>query len=536
MDCHGATETPEGGLDLRLVRLINKGGESGSAIDSGNPIESLLLIRIQEGEMPPGDHKVPQDEVDLIKAWLAAGSRTLRPEPEKIGPGLGVTLEERSFWSFQPIKRPTVPDKSTFSAEQQKQIRTPIDALVLNFVIQKNASSDKNGRDVFVFSADANRATLIKRVYFDLIGLPPAPEQMKKWLDDPSEEEAWFKKLVADVLASPHYGERWARHWLDVAGYADSEGYSVADTERLWAWKYRDWVIRAFNEDKPFDQFIIEQLAGDELAGPKKGEWTAEQIELLTATGFLRMSVDGTGSGANNPEGRNRVMGDTIKIIGTTLMGLSLQCAQCHDHRYDPIPQTDYYAIRAIFEPALDCNAWKVPNARRVTLYTDADRQKAAEIEKEAQVLIAEKAKKQKEYMHQALDIELKKYEEPLRTQLQEAYQAAKDKRTEEQKKILKKHPSINISPGTLYQYLPKKVEELKKIDAQVVKVRAKKPAEQFLRALVEAPNHVPKTRLFHRGDFLQPKQEVFPAGLTVTAPEDAFPVFEVNDESTLTT
>ncbi len=534
MDCHGATPKLEGELDLRLVRFMKKGGESGPAIDLQKPHESLLLERVEEGEMPPGEHKVPQNEIEIIKTWLSAGAPTLRPEPEKIGPGLGVTIEERSFWSFQPIKRPVVPDNSNFTAQQQKQIRTPIDALVLKAVIEKQKEQIKP--EEIVFSPEATRRTIVKRVYFDLIGLPPSPEQMQKWLDDPARNEIWFRKLVEEVLKSPHYGERWARHWLDVAGYADSEGYSTKDVERPWAWKYRDWVIRAFNKDKPFDQFIIEQLAGDELAGPKKGEWTAEQIELLTATGFLRMAADGTGSGANNPEGRNRVMIDTIKIVGTGLLGLSLQCAQCHDHRYDPIPQTDYYAIRAIFEPALDCNAWKVPNARRVSLYTDADRKKAAEIEKEAQVVIKQRSKKQEEFMKQALEIELKKYEEPLRTELRKAYQTPKEKRSEQQKQLFKKYPSLNITPGVLYQYVPDVKKVMKEYETRILKIRAKKPAEQFLRALVEPANHTPKTRLFYRGDFLQPKQEVLPATLTICVPEGTQPQFKVKDEAIAST
>ncbi len=534
LDCHGATEKMEGELDLRLVRFMKKGGESGPALDSDNPLKSLFLERIIEGEMPPGEHKVPQKEIDIIKAWLIAGTPTLRPEPEKIGPGLGLTLEERSFWSFQPIRRPAVPDQSYFTASQQKRIRTPIDALVLKNAIEKQRGKIKP--EEITFSPDASRRTLVKRVYLDLIGLPPSPEQMQKWLADSAKEDIWFQKLVEEVLNSPHYGERWARHWLDVAGYADSEGYSAKDVERQWAWKYRDWVIRAFNEDKPFDHFIIEQLAGDELAGPKKGEWTAEQIELLTATGFLRMAADGTGSGANNMEGRNQVIIDTLKIVGTGLFGLSLQCAQCHDHRYDPIPQTDYYAIRAIFEPAFDCNAWKVPNARRVSLYTEADRKKAAEIEKEAQLVIQQRSKKQEEFMKQALEIELKKYEEPLKTELREAYQTPAKMRTAKQKEFFKKYPSLNITPGVLYQYIPDVKKVMKEYETKILKIRAKKPTEEFIRALMEPAGHTPKTHLFYRGDFRQPKQEVLPAGLLISAPENSPPRFKVKDESLPTT
>jgi len=520
-DCHGATEELKGGLDLRLVRFMKRGGESGAAIEAGQAEESYLLERVRSGEMPPGDNSIPKHEIAIIEQWIAQGAKTAREEPESIGPGLGVTPEERSFWSFQPVRRPQIPTVESFPVEAR--VRTVIDALA--------AKSFESGD---AFAEDADRQTLVKRAYFHLIGLPPSPVEMQKWSDAPDPD--WYDRLLTELLDSPHYGERWARHWLDVAGYADSEGYSVADAERPWAWKYRDWVIRALNADKPFDQFVIEQLAGDELAGPRKGDLTPEQIELITATGFLRMAADGTGSGANNPDGQNQVMTDTLKIIGTSLLGLSLQCAQCHDHRYDPIPQTDYYSIRAIFEPALDWKAWRVPAARQVSLYTKSDRDRAAEVEAEAQVIAKEKAGQQAEYMKQALDQELMKFDEPLRTQLREAYETPGDKRSEEQKQLLTKNPSVNITPGVLYQYLPNAAEELKKFDARITEVRTKKPVEEFLRALVEPANHAPETKLFFRGDHQQPRQTVAPAALTVTAPQNAQRQFPPKSETLPTT
>lgn len=527
LDCHGATEELQGGLDLRLVRFQVRGGESGPALTPGSPQESYLLDRLRNGEMPPGEKKVPAAEIDLIERWIAQGAKTARPEPETLSAGLGITPEERSFWSFQPIRRPSVPDLHSFSPAQR--VRTPIDALL----IQSQGSSD-SAHPTATFAPDADRRVLIVRAYFDLIGLPPTSADLQRWLQATSEN--WYDELLTELLASPHYGERWGRHWLDVAGYADSDGATTNDAERLWAWKYRDWVVRALNDDMPFDEFLTAQLAGDELAGPQQGDWKPEQIDLLTATGFLRMAADGTGSGANTPEARNQVVADTLKIVGTSLLGLSLQCAQCHDHRYDPIPQTDYYAIRAVFEPALDWQAWKVPDARRISLYTAADRERAQQVEAEARAIADEKSAKQAEYMQQALDQELMKYEEPLRTQLREAYQTPADKRSDEQKQLLLSHPSVNISPGVLYQYLPKAAEDLKDYDKRINEVRAKKPVEEFLQALVEPPDHRPETKLFHRGDFQQPKQVVAPAGLTVAAPEGQSPTFALDDESLPTT
>ncbi|MCA8991133.1 MAG: PSD1 domain-containing protein [Planctomycetaceae bacterium] len=512
-DCHGATDKLEGQLDLRLVRFMQRGGESGPAIVVGDPANSYLVDRLRNGEMPPGETRVPDDKIAILEQWITSGAPTSRPEPESIGPGVPISVEDRSYWAFQPIQRPDVPN---FDAAER--VRTPIDAL-----LRKAMPAGLS------FSPDANRETLIQRAYFDLIGLPPTLEEMAKWKNHASED--WFDLLLNDLLDSPRYGERWGRHWLDVAGYADSEGYTVQDAERPWAWKYRDYVIRSLNADKPFNQFIVEQLAGDELAGPQQGDWTPAQIELLTATGFLRMAADGTGSGDNSPEARNKVIADTIKIVSTSLLGMSVACAQCHDHRYDPISQVDYYAMRAVFEPALDWQQWKNPAQRQVSLYTAADRQLAAEVEAEAQQVAAEKTAKQTEYMAQALAKELEKYEEPLKGELRTAYETAAKDRTPEQNELLKKYPSVNISPGVLYQYIPESKEELQKFDTQIAEIRAKKPVEQFVRVLSEPVNHTPVTKLFHRGDHQQPLQDVAPAALTIAAPEGESPEFSLNDD-----
>lgn len=527
-DCHGATDTLEGGLDLRQVRLIKQGGDSGPAIDLADFESSYLLERIRSGEMPPGEHRVAEEEIEIIAAWLASGAGTARPEPEQLGPGLGITPEEREFWAFQPIRRPAVPALQhsprpavPAASSAPDPSRSPIDVLV---TAQRSAA----------LAPEAPRHVLIQRAYFDLIGLPPEPELLTAWMSDPRPD--WYDRLLTELLSSQHYGERWGRHWLDVAGYADSEGATADDAIRPWAWKYRDWVIRALNQDKPFDQFIIEQLAGDELAGPRQGDWTPAQIDLLTATGFLRMAADGTGSGANDPSGRNQVIADTLKIIGTSLFGMSIQCAQCHDHRYDPIPQSDYYALRAVFEPALDWNHWQTPEARRVSLYTAADHQQAAQIEAEAQRVSDQRAATQAAYMQQALEAELNKFAEPLRTELRQAYETPAADRSEPQQQLLSDHPSVNITPGNLYQYIPESKEKLTEIDQQISQIRSRKPPHEFVRALVEPPGQVTETRLFHRGDHEQPKQVVEPGPLSVVTPPESPVTFPADDESLPTT
>ena len=517
-DCHGSQAEVEGGLDLRLVRFLKKGGDSGPAIVPGQPAKSHLLQRVRKGEMPPQDGHLTPDEIDILHRWIAAGAPTARPEPKTVPAGLGITPEEREFWAFQAIQRPTVLPEMVSS-----RVRNPIDAFLLARMPEGLA-----------FAPEADRLTLIKRLYLGLTGLPPSVESLEHWSS--ISHPQWYEQLIDELLNSPHYGERWARHWLDVAGYADSEGYTNSDAVRPWAWKYRDWVIGAINQDLPFDEFLIHQLAGDELAGPRQGDLTSQQIRLLTATGFLRMAADGTGSGADNPEARNKVVADTIRIVTSSLLGISVGCAQCHDHRYDPIPQTDYYALRAVFEPALDWQSWKQPSGRLVSLYTQADRELSSKIESEAKQVLDEKNKKQAVYMQQALDKELQKYEEPLRDQLRQAYKTAGDKRSDAQKKLLKQHPSVNISPGVLYQYLPKAAEELKGFDKRAAEIRARKPKEEFIRALIEKENHSPVTYLFHRGDHRQPKQAVEPAGLTVVSPAGQRQKFPSNDPNLKTT
>jgi hypothetical protein len=521
-DCHGEGEKLKGGLDVRLRRLILQGGNEGPAIVPGKPDKSLLFTMVHEGEMPKRDKKLTKEQIALIKDWIAAGAKTARPEPAEIGEGAGITDEERAFWSFQPIRQSDVP-----KTKPQDRARTPIDAFLL-----KALARQKLG-----FSPDAEKVTLLRRAFFDLLGLPPTPAETEAFLADTAPDA--YERLIDRLLESPHYGERWGRHWLDVAGYADSDGYSDADPVREHAYKYRDYVIGSFNADKPFDRFIAEQLAGDELArvtatNVEPALAATHTRELLIATGFLRMGADGTATPAlADPEGvRNQVVADTLKIVSTSLLGLSVGCAQCHDHRYDPIPQADYYRLRAVFEPAYDPKNWRTPAQRRVSLYTEADRKKAAEIEAEAKKLTGEKAAKQKQYISDALAKHLEKFEEELRGKLRAAFDTPKDKRTAEQKKLLADHPSVNINPGVLYQYNQKAADDLKAMDAKIAEVRGRKPAEDFLSVVTEPADKIPVTYLFHRGDPKQPKDPIPPGALSVLAPPSRHIAFAEDDPS----
>ena len=517
-DCHGAEKELKGGLDLRLRRLIARGGDQGPAIIPGKPDESFLIRQLREGEMPPEGKKVPAEKIGILAQWIAEGAQTLRDEPESLAVGeVFITEEERRYWAYQPIVKPAIPKID------DPRVRTPIDALIV-----------AAGGEGFSFAPDANPYTLLRRVALGLTGLPPLEDEMelaKRDLSGPG-----FGPLLDRFLSSPHYGERWARHWLDVAGYADSEGANNADTERAWAWKYRNYVIRAFNDDKPFDRFILEQLAGDELVPQPHKNLNPEQIELLAATGFLRMAADPTG-GSNTVEARNQTIADTLQIVSSAFIGLSLHCAQCHDHRYDPIPQRDYYQLRAIFEPAFNPAAWKVPSSRAISLYTDDDHQRAAEIEAEAKVILDEKNMRQAALIQEAITAELKKCPEDQQEILRKALDTPGDKRDADQKKLLASYPNLNITGGNLYQYNNKGAEEVKSYEKKASDVRAKKPPHTYIRALTEAPGVEVSTRLFHRGDTNQPTGDpLVPAPLTISASPGERPVFASNDPERATT
>lgn len=499
--CHGEEDKPKGRLDVRLAHWLERGGRFGPAVVAGKPNESLLWARLEAGEMPPGKKKLSPTELTTIQRWIAQGARTARPEPETLAAGTYWTEEERGFWSFQPIRRPNVP-----SVRNTAFVQGAIDA----FLLKKLEASG------FAFSPEADRPTLARRLYFDLLGLPPTPGEVEAFQRD-SRPDA-YERLVDRLLASSQYGERWARHWLDVAGYADSDGYTPKDFERKYAHKYRDYLIRALNADRPWDELIREQLAGDELLGLPNGKLSPAQQDKLIATGFLRMAPDGTADpAADQNQARNDVVAETLKIVSTSLLGLTVGCAQCHDHRYDPVSQADYYRMRALFEPALDPKNWRVPNARLVSLWTEQDRKQAAVVDAEIKRLEGERLAALQQLVRDVLEKELAQAPVELRDKLRAAQAAPAAKRTPEQQKLLKDYPRVNVTTGNVRLYDRKGSQAiLDKYTRQIDETRARRPAENYVHALTELPNKVPATRLFYRGDINQPRQELAPAELSV--------------------
>jgi hypothetical protein len=348
--CHGPIR-PKGKLNLSGPRALARGGESGPAVEPGSPDDSALWDRVASGEMPPKpEEPLSADEQQLIRRWIEQGARGL-PRTADLDASAPPGADHWAFARLAEVMPPTV--------RQPTAARTAIDRFVV-------AALEARGLGL---SPEADRATLIRRLRFDLIGLPPTPEEIAAFSADPRPDA--YERLVDRLLASPRYGERWGKFWLDACGYAESNGYFSADSERPLAYRYRDYVIRAFNADRPLDQIVREQLAGDELSGYRTGAEAAvtpEMVDQLVATHFLRNGQDGTGESDGNPDevkaDKVSVLDAAVQIIGSSLLGLTVQCAKCHDHKFEPVTQREYYQLHALVAPAFNLEKWVKPNDR----------------------------------------------------------------------------------------------------------------------------------------------------------------------------
>lgn len=324
LECHNATEAA-GKLDLTRRAGLMQGGESGPAIEAGRPDSSHLLARVKSGEMPPpkAGHARPlaEQEVETLENWIQAGA--VWPKTRILDPYEATTETRagRDWWAWQPLSRRAPP------VNDRTDLQNPIDAWLFGQLAPRG----------WTFAPEAERSTLIRRLYHDLTGLPPSAEEITAFVADRSESA--YEQLVDRLLASPRFGERWGRHWLDVVRFAETCGYE-RDQEKPQVWKYRDWVIQAFNRDQPYDRFVIEQLAGDEL--PDRSEAT------VIGTGFLRLGT--WNDEPNDPEEYQfERLEEMVHATGVAFLGLSLKCARCHDHKFDPVPQTDYYRVANAF-------------------------------------------------------------------------------------------------------------------------------------------------------------------------------------------
>jgi hypothetical protein len=330
-NCHSdKARKVKGGLKLDTAEALVKGGTSGAAIVPGDPETSLLIKAVRYSDpdlqMPPKNKKLSSQQIALLETWVKMGA----PLPHAsipVHPIDRINEVRASHWAFQPVKKPPVP-----AVKNKRWPQTPVD----NFIL---AAIEKNN---LLPSPAADRRSLIRRVTYDLTGLPPTAQAVEDFLHDKRADA--YPRLVEDLLASPHYGERWGRYWLDVARYADTRGYLAGGEERRYpfSYTYRDYVIRALNEDKPYNQFLIEQIAADKLSH-------GEDKRDLAALGFLTL-------GRRFLNNQNDIIDDRIDVVTRGTLGLTVACARCHDHKFDPISSKDYYALHGIFasseEPA----------------------------------------------------------------------------------------------------------------------------------------------------------------------------------------
>ncbi len=528
--CHGRV-TRQAGLDLRSRDSLLKGGKSGAVIVPGNPDESLIIRRVTAQQMPPPELQeqfsvrgLTTDELDKVRSWIARGAPASTEQQIDVAADSDpiVKAKDREFWSFRAPERPEVP-----AVRNQQAARNPID----RFLLEKLNAKGLN------FAPEASRRVLIRRAYLDLIGLPPSPQDLARLLSDTRPDA--YERMIDELLASPRYGERWARYWLDAVGYSDSEGGTNLDALRPHAWRYRDYVIRSLNSGKPYDRFLTEQIAGDELFDySEAGDYTPEEIDLLAATGFWRMGPDSTYSTEQNfiPE-RMDVIASQIEILGGSVLGLSVGCARCHDHKYDPIPQRDYYRMVAILTPAYDPYAWRMPNlncggvgakcddntTRYLALKVSADQQAVDAHNAPIRARI-EAAKKELDetaapYRKTLLDERLKQIPSAARVPVQQALDTPEAERSAAQKELLLKHDAVvGIKARDIEEAFPEYKKEKEPLDKQIADETAKLKESPKIRALFDLGPEPPPTRILLRGEATHPGSLVAPGVLSVVS------------------
>lgn len=365
--CHGENQQ-KGGLRLDSIEGLLKGGESGAAIERGEPNSSLMMeaVRYESFEMPP-DKPLSAEQIASLKTWIANGAAWPKLDGQSVRlTGVEFTEEERGFWSLQPVSHPEVP------TVKAAWVKNPVD----QFVAVKLAEAKIKP------ALAASMEVLIRRLYFDLLGVPPSPQDIAdfKTKTSSSDQASAFADLIERLLADSRYGEHWGRYWLDVVRYAESDGFR-ADGYRPDAWRYRDYVVNAFNTNKPYDQFVSEQLAGDELAPDK--------AEALVATGYLRTYL----YEYNQRDARTQwqdILNQVTDVTGEAFLGIGVGCARCHDHKFDPILQEDYYRLRAAFGTMLprdDVPAADLVDRQRYEREYQAWLEKGADLRKQLQEL-----------------------------------------------------------------------------------------------------------------------------------------------------
>jgi len=500
--CHGDKQL-KGELDLRSPQAMLRGGNGGPAIKPNDADESPLIEMIKSGEMPPAKEvpRVSAAELEILTAWVNAGA--VGPK-QPIRDSL-ISDKARQFWSFKRPVKAAVP-----AVNAAERVRTPVDT----FVLQKLESQG------LTLNPDADARVLIRRLYFDLIGLPPTPAEINEFVADHSADA--YERLVERLLNSPRYGERWARHWLDAVGYADSNGRR-GDEVRNWAWRYRDYVIQAINSDKPYNQFIVQQIAGDELLDWRAAEkLSPEMVENLIATGFLRTSRDATDTEiVDMVDDRFATLHDTVEVTVNSLLGLTIGCARCHTHKYDPLPQSDFYRLEAFFTPAYNPKNW-IPANHRGVVTEDQLRylQEASPAELKKDEVINGPINKALEELQKPIETLKETHRQRIRAEaiaklpvnVQQAFAKAPADRTPDEQALVEQHESHLPTSDRQVKLDPEYRKAIKPFEAAIASAKAARvPLRPLIWALWDLEPKPTETHLLIRGDLATPGPVVQP-------------------------
>ncbi|MCY3758516.1 MAG: PSD1 and planctomycete cytochrome C domain-containing protein [Acidobacteria bacterium] len=515
--CHGSLE-PMGGLDLTNPLLIEKGGAGGAGLVRHSPDASLIYKRLVDGSMPPaGQEKPAGEDIEVIRRWIGAGAPTLKfyQAPDRAADrrrrikiqAPPLSRADREYWAFRKLAAQDPPQ-----VHQGERVRTPVDAFLLEKLEEKGIG----------FSADADRLFLMRRLYLDLIGLPPSPEEVDAFLADSSP--LVYEQLVERLLASPHFGERWGRHWLDEAGYTDTLGGDndfVAGKQPLGVpgkWKYRDYVIDAINRDKPYDRFVTEQLAGDELVDWRAAsEFSPAMSRLLQATGFLRVAADDTNQDVlNTPDIRYGVLQRTVQTFASNVMGLTVGCAQCHDHKYDPISQLDYYRLTAVFTPAYNPQQWLQPEDRALPEASPLEKESIDRANRRLDLRIKPFRRKlnalYQPYKQRLMDERLAQVPEVIREDLRIALKSFENELRPPERYLKEKFEPVVVPSEEQIRALlnPEELARASRLKSRIAALERHRRNYGTLQATVDT-GPPPPTYFLIRGNYLTPGPEVEP-------------------------
>ena len=510
--CHFGMK-PKGGLDLQRRATIVRGGQNGPAIRISAAETSLLFEVLSSDRMPLQGPKLTNDEKGLIRTWINEGAKTDAKEVLEVSEAkASYDPSEYDYWSFLPPQRPAVP-----TVAQADRISNPIDA----FLLQKLQENQ------LTFSPRASRPTLIRRLYLDLLGILPAPPEVAAFVADQAPDA--YEQLVDRLLASPRYGERWGRHWLDVAGYSDSAGVLSADQDRQLIWRYRDYVIRAMNRDLPYDQFVSQQLAGDELSDYWKHYNTADSlpadvVEAMAATGFLRTGPDSSRPDFNTIKNVNGLyyyptIDAQMSILTSSLMGITVKCAKCHNHKFDPLTQKNYYQLQSILMTVYSLEKWvpfrdrKRPIASKKQLELSTARNK--EVDAKVAALKKEIADFKKTQNEELYKQRLQAISPQIRDDVVAAIGVAADKRSEVQKYLAGKFTEFLRPPAAkleaeLVKSLPQYKKTIDEKNAAIAAQERRRLNFDYVYAAYDVKGD-PYTPLLRRGDAQTPGPLVSP-------------------------